>query len=425
MFALADCNNFYASCERLFAPRLEGQPVVVLSNNDGCVIARSNEAKALGIAMGAPYFKIEALLRTNRVAVFSSNCTLYGDLSHRVMQILASFAPRSEVYSIDECFLDLSGMPWDLTRYGLDIVRTVRQWTGIPVSIGIAPTKTLAKLANRLAKKGQSADGPVLDWSRLPAPEATLAAIPVEDIWGIASRSGARLRQLGIADARALRDADPKQLRSIFGVVMERIILELRGLSCLPLEFAPAPQKQIMVSRSFGERLTAREDLHAAVASFAARAAAKLRARQLQAQAQALSVFIQTSPFDTTRPGYANALTIPLEVPSQDSRLLIDLAVRGLARLYRPGYAYQKAGVLLLDLVPAGLQQATLFASASYDPARSAALMSAIDLINQTFGRQTLRFGSEGLSSQWHMRARLKSPAYTTRWADLPRVYAR
>ena len=422
MFALADCNNFYASCERLFAPRLEGQPVVVLSNNDGCVIARSNEAKALGIAMGAPYFKIEELIRRQGVAVFSSNYTLYGDLSRRVMQVLAGFAPRCEVYSIDECFLDFTGLPDDLTVYGLQLVRTVRQWTGIPVSLGIAPTKTLAKLANRLAKKGHGGTGPVLDWARLPAPDAALAAIPVEDIWGIASRSGAKLRQLGIADALALRNAEPKRLRAVFGVVMERIVLELRGVSCLPLELAPPPRQQIMVSRSFGVRLTAEDDLRAAVASFMARAAEKLRARQLYAQA--LNVFIHTSPFDTSRTGYANALTIPLAAPSQDSQLLIRLALLGLAKLYRPGYAYQKAGVLLLDLVPAGMQQATLFAPPVAETARSAALMTVIDRINQSFGRQTVRFGSEALSTQWKMRARLKSPAYTTRWDELPRVRA-
>jgi DNA polymerase V len=422
MFALADCNNFYASCERLFAPRFEGKPIIVLSNNDGCCIARSNEAKALGIPMGAPYFKIEKLIRENHVAVFSSNYTLYGDLSRRVMQVLAPFAPRIEVYSIDECFLDLAALPFDLTPYALGIVKTVLQWTGIPISIGIAPTKTLAKLANRMAKKGQSPDGPVLDWSRLPYPEAALAAVPVEDIWGIASRSGARLRQLGLDNALALRDADTRLLRQSFGVVMERIVHELRGTSCLPLEIAPPPRKQIMVSRSFGERVTALDDLRAAVASFAARACEKLRAQTLCAQA--LTVFIQTSPFDTSRPAYANALTIPLESPSQDSALLIRLALLGLARIFRPGFAYQKAGVMLLDLVPEGLQQGSLFALELADPARSGRLMETLDRINRTFGRQTIRFGSEALSDQWRMRARLKSPAYTTRWDELPRVRA-
>lgn len=422
MFALADCNNFYASCERLFAPRLEGRPVVVLSNNDGCVIARSNEAKALGIPMGAPYFQIEKLIQTERVAVFSSNYALYGDLSRRVMQVLAPFAPRIEVYSIDECFLDLGGLPFDLTDYGLQIVRTVRQWTGIPVSIGIAPTKTLAKLANRFAKKGRSPAGPVLDWRRLPSPEEALASVPVEDIWGIAGRSGARLRRMGIADALALRDADPRTLHSAFGVVMERIVRELRGVSCLPLESVPPPRRQIRVSRSFGERLTGLDDLRAAVARFAARAGEKLRAHQLSAQA--LSVFIHTSPFDTTRPGYANALTLPFVTPSQDSGLLIRMARLGLEKIYRPGYAYQKAGVLLLDLVPMEIRQGSLFAAEGTDPECSKRLMAVLDRINGTYGRQTLRFGSEALSETWRMRVRLKSPAYTTRWNELPRVRA-
>jgi len=422
MFALADCNNFYASCERLFAPRLEGKPVVVLSNNDGCVIARSNEAKALGIAMGAPYFKIEKYVRQNGVSVFSSNFALYGDLSRRVLQVLAPFAPRIEVYSIDECFLDLGAMPFELTPYALGIVKTVKQWTGIPVSIGIAPTKTLAKLANRLAKKGQSPDGPVLDWNSLASPEAALATVPVEDIWGIASRSGARLRQLGITNALALRDADAQRLRGSFGVVMERIVLELRGTSCLPLEIVPPLRKQIMVSRSFGGRLEALDDLRAAVASFAARACEKLRAQNLCAQA--LTVFLQTSPFDMAGPAYANSLTLPLADPGQNSALLIQMALLGLERIFRPGYAYQKAGVMLLDLTPAGHQQTSLFAPEIADPLRSGRLMETIDRLNRTFGRQTIRFGSEALSDVWRMRARLKSPAYTTRWNELPHVRA-
>ncbi len=227
MFALVDCNNFYASCERVFQPRLEGRAILVLSNNDGCVIARSHEAKALGIPMGLPFFKLDPKLR-RQVMVFSSNYALYGDLSRRVMQVLAGFAPRIEVYSIDECFLDLSGVA-DPTALGQAMARTVRQWTGIPVSVGIAPTKTLAKLANRLAKQGQSPDGPVLDWARLPDPAATLAGIPVEDVWGIAQRWGQRLRALGLADALALREAEPRWLRQQCGVVLERLGWELRG----------------------------------------------------------------------------------------------------------------------------------------------------------------------------------------------------
>ena len=422
MFALADCNNFYASCERLFAPRLEGQPVVVLSNNDGCIIARSNEAKALGIPMGAPYFKVKELLQTHRVAVFSSNYPLYGDISRRVMQVLIPFAPLSEIYSIDECFLDFEELPFDRTDYALKIAKTVRQWTGIPISIGIGPTKTLAKIANRLAKKGHSPAGPVLDWSCLPSPESVLEHTPVEDIWGIASRWGARLRQIGIENALALRNAEVCVVRGNFGVVMERIVLELRGVSCIPLEIAPLPRKQIMVSRSFGRQLTALDDLHSAVESFTSCAAEKLRAQHLCAQA--VCVFLQTNRLDISRPAYANSLTLPLESPSQDTALLIRRSLQALSRIHRPNYTYHKAGVLMLDLVPSDQQQSALFGPSSDERERCGRRMEAIDRINRTFGRQTIHFGSEALSDHWKMRAQLKSPAYTTRWDELPRVKA-
>jgi DNA polymerase V len=422
VFALVDCNNFYASCERVFQPKLKGRPLVVLSNNDGCVIARSNEAKALGIPMGAPYFKIQTLARQDGVAVFSSNYALYGDMSRRVMQVLARFVPTQEIYSIDECFLDLAGLPWNLAAYALDIARTVQQWTGIPVSIGIGPTKTLAKIANRLAKQGQSADGPVLDWTRLDDPDTALSKVSIEDVWGIAGRWGQRLRALGIGDAQALREADPKALRREFGVVIERIVWELRGVSCLPFEMVPPPRKQILTSRSFGTRLTAYTDLRAAVVSFATRAGEKLRAQGLAAQA--LNVFVQTSPFNAARPYYANAATFTFETPAQDTGVLIRAALRGLERIFRSGPAYQKAGVLLLDLVPAGFAQGSLFAATSGDPSRSARLMEALDRINREFGRGTLRYASEAVSDSWRMRARLKSPAYTTCWDELPSVKA-
>ncbi len=424
MYALVDCNNFYASCERVFQPRLEKLPIVVLSNNDGCVIARSNEAKELGIAMGTPYFEIERSAKRGGIAVFSSNYALYGDMSRRVMQVLTQFAPSREIYSIDECFLDLAGLPFDLTAHALRMARGVRRSTGIPVSIGIAPTKTLAKLANRIAKKGGSPDGPVLDWARLEYPGTVLASIAVEDVWGIAGRLGKRLRGLGIGDARALREADPKAIRREFGVVPERIVWELRGVSCLPLEAAPPPRKQILTSRSFGTRLTERSDLRAAVAHFAARAGEKSRAGGLAAQA--LQVFVQTSPFDTAQPYYSNAATLAFEAPVQDSGVLIRAALRGLDRIFRPGRAYQRAGIMLLDLVPAGRIQGSLFAdSAALDAGRSAMLMAALDRINRRHGRGTLRYASEAASERWVMRQQLKSPAYTTRWEELPRVLAR
>ena len=421
MFALVDCNNFYASCERVFQPCLEGRPVVVLSNNDGCVIARSQEAKDLGVPMGAPYFKLERELRRHRVAVFSSNYALYGDLSRRVMQVLAGFAQRIEVYSIDECFLDLSGLPGDMTAYALRIVRTVRRWTGIPVSIGIAPTKTLAKIGNRLAKKGLSPSGAVLDWSRLPAPESeVLAGVAVEDVWGIASRWGERLRRLGIGHAQALREADPQRLRQHFGVVMERIVWELRGVSCIPLESLPPLRHQILTSRSFGHKLSHFEDLRAAVTAFAARAGEKLRGQKLCAQA--LCVFIHTSPFDPGQAWYANSSTETFSNPVCDTGILIHSAVRGLKRIFRPGLAYQKAGVMLLDLVPGDLGQELLFDAGSGDPDRPQRLMEVLDRINQRHGRHAIRYAGEALSGSWHMRQLRRSPAYTTRWQDLPRV---
>jgi DNA polymerase V len=367
--------------------------------------------------MGAPYFKVEKYAKQEGVAVFSSNYALYGDMSQRVMQVLAGFAPRAEVYSIDECFLDLSGMPVDLTAYALDISRTVHRWTGIPVSIGIAPTKTLSKVANRLAKKGFSPDGPVLEWGRVATPETVLAALPVEDIWGISSRLGKRLRALGIEHAQALREADPKQLRQHFGVVLERIGWELRGVSCLPLESAPSPRKQIMTSRSFGEKLTELDDLRAAVASFAARSGEKLRAHNLCTQA--LCVFIHTSPFDVTQTQYSNAVTIAFDRPSQDSGYLIRCAVRGLERIFRHGYAYQRAGVLLPDLVPAGTEQVSLFAGETEETGRSGRLMETMDKINRAHGRHAVRYAGEGLSGRWRMRQQFKTPSYTTDWGEL------
>ena len=420
MFALVDCNNFYASCERVFQPRLEGKPIVVLSNNDGCIIARSNEAKTLGIEMGAAYYKVERDLARMGVAVFSSNYALYGDLSRRVMQVLATFAPSLEVYSIDECFLDLTGMNRDLTAYGLEMARTVRRLTGIPVSVGIAPTKTLAKLANRMAKKGKSAAGPAMEWSKLEAPREVLAALPVEDVWGISGRWGAKLRALGISTALALATADPGRLRKVFGVVMERTCRELGGVSCLPLELVPPPRQQIMVSRSFGEKLHNRDDLMAAVTAFATRAGEKLRVQRLRARA--VSVFIHTSPFDTQGQHYSNSATAGLDRPTRDSGILVSCVVQGLEKIFKEGFSYQRAGVMLLDLVEEGAEQGLLFAETPGDTERTNRLMDAMDKINRTRGRGTVHYASEGLGEKWHMRQKRKSAASTTEWGALPTV---
>ena len=422
MFALVDCNNFYASCERVFQPALEGRPIVVLSNNDGCVVARSAEAKALGIPMGKPWFKVAPAVRGAGVVVFSSNYALYGEFSRRVMQTLTQFSPRLEVYSIDECFLDVGGHRGDLTALGQAIARTVRRWTGIPVSVGIAPTKTLAKVANRLAKKGQAGQGPVCHWGEVAAPREALAALAVEDIWGIAARWGARLRQAGVATALALAEADPSWLRRLGGVVLERIGRELAGSSCLPLELVPPAKKQIMVSRSFGERLSSLTDLQGAVAAFAARAGVKLRRERLRAQA--VTVFVQTSPFADAEPWYANGVTLILERPTQDSGRLVQCAQEGLTRIFRPGLRYQKAGVLLMDLTPAGAEQGLLFASQTPDSPATMRLMTCVDTLNREPARRVVCHARELVSTRWQMRQQRKSVNRPTDWAHLPVVHA-
>jgi DNA polymerase V len=416
MFAIADANNFYASCERVFQPKLEGKPIVVLSNNDGCVIARSTEAKLLQVAMGAPYFKIQQYCKQEGIAVFSSNFALYGDLSQRVMQIISGYAQRSEVYSIDEIFLDLSDMPMDLTTYCQGICSTVKKWTGIPISIGIAPTKTLAKLANRLVKKGLSTHGAVLDWRTLGSHDEILETIALDDIWGISRHWSEKLMALGIHNALALKQTEPKRMRQQFGVIMERIVCELRGISCIPLEAMPTAKKQIMTSRSFGEKLTEFADLRAAVTHFAARAGEKCRRQQLAAQA--LTVFIQTSPFDSKHPQYGNSATTEFELPTDDSAALIQAAHQGLERIFRQGYSYQRAGILLPDLLPTGVVQMSLFDTGEHS-ARSEQLMAILDNINRLHGKKTIQYASEILSTRWHMRQQFKSPSYTTNWREL------
>lgn len=416
VFGIADCNNFYASCQRVFQPKLNGKPVVVLSNNDGCVIARSNEAKLLGVKMGAPYFKIEQYAKQEGIAVFSSNYALYGDFSQRVVQTLSRYAPRIEVYSIDECFLDFTGMSKDLTTYSQEICQTVAQWTGIPISIGIAPTKTLAKLANRLAKNGHSHMGTVLDWRNIADTDAVLKTITLDDIWGISRRWKDKLNQIGIHHALALKQTDPKHLRRHFGVVMERIVTELNGISCIALEEMPAPKKQILTSRSFGERLTDYDDLRAAVTHFATRSAEKCRQQQLTAQV--LTVFINTSPFDTANPRYSNSATIEFDRPTSDSAQLIAAAQQGLKRIFRRGFSYQRAGILLPDLWPASVTQISLFDSGE-GSVRSDQLMATLDNINLKHGKHSIRYASEMISKRWQMRQKFKSPSYTTNINEL------
>ncbi len=418
LFALVDCNNFYASCERVFNPRLAGKPVIVLSNNDGCVVARSNEAKALGIAMGVPEFQIRPLIHAHKIQVFSSNYTLYGDMSQRVMETLQQFSPEVEVYSIDEAFLSLSGFESrNLTEYGRTIRATVKQWTGIPVSVGIAETKTLAKIAGHLAKRSPDAAG-VCDLTAYQERDGLLANIPVTEVWGIGPSYAKRLMQHGITSALALRQADDQWIRKQMGVVGLRTVHELRGISCLPLEQCPPTKQGITCSRSFGKPVTTLAEMREAVAAYTARAAEKLRGEQLAAST--LTVFLTTNPF-TDEPQYSNSLTCRLPVATDATLELLRTALHGLETLYRDGYRYKKAGVMLLELVPVSQVQANLFDQADRD--RATRLMRAVDRLNAHDGTDTVRFGAVGLTQRWRARFTNRSQAYTTNWQELPLVH--
>ena len=422
VFALVDCNNFYASCERVFDPSLVGRPIVVLSNNDGCVIARSDEAKAMGIPMGAPFHEFKRLADHDRVEVFSSNYPLYGDMSARVMRILGEFTPDVEIYSIDEAFLDLGHLagrrPVDVAR---EISRRVRRETGIPVSVGIGSTKVLAKAANRIAKRNPETGG-VLDLDALgPHRDAHLSQIDVKDVWGIGRRWADRLRDFGIRTASDLREADPHLIRRRFNVVVERTVHELRGFSCLSLEQAAPPKQRIMTSRSFGERVTRYEDMREAVSAFTANAAAKLRAQD--SRTGALLVFIQTSPFNRSEPFYQNSATRTVAPPARDSGELIRLAHDALDSIWEDGYRYMKAGVMLLDLSPDDVVQERLFdddAGADEASAERGRLLGVLDGVNEAMGHGTLHYAAEGDGKAWKMRQEHRSPGYTTKWDELP-----
>lgn len=413
LFALVDCNNFYASCERVFQPALRGKPVVVLSNNDGCVIARSNEAKSMGVEMGAPWHLYRGRFDEMGVEVRSSNYTLYGDMSARVMRILADFTPNLELYSIDEAFLDVSGVP-ELEAHVRRLRSTVLQWTGIPVSVGIAPTKVLAKVANRLAKKDPSAGGCRLLCD--PAvQEDALQALALGDLWGVAKRMAVRLEADGIRTPIELRDADPQLLRQRFGVVMQRLALELRGISCLPLELAVPDRKSIVASRSFGRPIMVRANVEEAVASFASRAAAKMR-RQGLATAH-LSTFIETNPFREQDKQYRASRGTTLPVATSDTATLIGAAHVALAAIWRDGYRYKKAGVMLVDLVKASSVGSALFDSR--DGPRSVARMRALDGLNARFGRDAVTMGRTCNARPWAMRRGRLSQRFTTHWDEL------
>lgn len=419
VFALVDCNNFYASCEKLFRPDLKDTPVVVLSNNDGCVVARSREAKLLGIKMGVPVFQIKAEMQRHGILAFSSNYALYADLSSRVMRTLEEMAPRVEVYSIDEAFLDLTGIESaiSLVEFGQQVRERIGHWIGITVCVGIAPTKTLAKLANHAAKKYPATQG-VVDLTNPDRQRRLLALVPVDDVWGVGRRLSKRLNALGITTALDLANASPRAIRDQFSVVLERTVRELNGESCIELEEIPPTKKQIVCSRSFGAKVTQFELLREAVCEYATRATEKLRKEQQQAKV--LTVFIRTSPFKDNEPQYSNSASGELLIPSCDTRDFIELANHLLKRIWKDGFRYAKAGVMLSDFYDPGMFQPGLFDDVS-TRSNSQQLMSVLDSINQS-GAGKVFFAGQGTKKDWSMKREHLSPAYTTRWDQLPRV---
>ncbi len=419
-FALVDCNNFYASCEKLFRPDLKHTPVAVLSNNDGCIVARSKEVKALGIKMGVPMFQVQDEIRKHGIVCFSSNYALYADLSNRVMTILEEEAPRLEVYSIDEAFMDLTGVDHltDLLAFGKRVKAKVDQWTGITVGVGIAPTKTLAKLANHAAKK-YPATGSVVDLMDPNRQKRLLAIVEVSDVWGVGRRTTAKLKARGIHTALDLANADPKSIRSEFSVVLERTIRELNGVSCLDLELLRPTKQQIICSRSFGHKVTDKRELREAIAKYTTRAAEKLRGEKRLCRV--VSVFIRTSPFIPNEPQYSKTLSVELPNPTDDTRDLLEVADVLFRRIYRAGYRYAKGGVMLADFYEHDAFQQDLF-RADNTKINSKTLMNVVDKINHS-GLGNVFFASQGVSPQWSMKREHLSPAYTTRWNELPKVY--
>lgn len=419
VFALVDCNNFYASCEKLFRPDLKDTPVVVLSNNDGCVVARSREAKLLGIKMGVPVFQIKAEMQRHGILAFSSNYALYADLSSRVMRTLEEMAPRVEVYSIDEAFLDLTGIESaiSLVEFGQQVRERIGHWIGITVCVGIAPTKTLAKLANHAAKKYPATQG-VVDLTNQDRQRRLLALVPVDDVWGVGRRLSKRLNALGITTALDLANASPRAIRDQFSVVLERTVRELNGESCIELEEIPPTKKQIVCSRSFGVKVTHFELLREAICEYATRATEKLRKEQQQAKV--MTVFIRTSPFKDNEPQYSNSASGELLIPSCDTRDFIELANHLLKRIWKDGFRYAKAGVMLSDFYDPGMFQPGLFDDVS-TRSNSQQLMSVLDTINQS-GAGKVFFAGQGTKKDWSMKREHLSPAYTTRWDQLPRV---
>jgi DNA polymerase V len=417
-FALVDCNNFYASCERVFNPRLVGRPVAILSNNDGCVIARSDEVKQLGIPMGAPAHEHKATFERNGVVVLSSNYALYGDMSARVMQTLRPSVSAMEVYSIDEAFLALED--WQGVDFARELRTRVKRWTGIPVSIGIGPTKTLAKIANRLSKKTPALGG-VLDLGIVRDLDETLTRIPCADIWGIGKNLALRLAAGGVRTACDLKHAETAWVRKTLGVVGERIQRELQGVSCLALEEIPPPKKGIASAKSFGRPVESLEELEEALATYTARAAEKLRAGGLLATA--LHVFVTTNPFSKNQPQHQAGAQTRLAVPTNHTPDLVAPALQLLRGIFQPGHRYKKTGIFLAELLAEEDLQPDLFANPP-DAARRRRIDSVVDTLNRRLGRNAIRYAAMGTDPKWTMRQENRSKKFTTRWNELPEAKA-
>jgi DNA polymerase V len=412
--ALIDGNSFYCSCERVFDPRLEKRPVIVLSNNDGCAVARTAEAKALGIRMGQPWFEIKDFCRDTGVVAFSSNYALYADLSRRMNVIYDRFSPDVELYSIDESFLDLTRLAIrDRLAWAADLRSTVRNWTGIPTCVGMGPTKTLAKLANKAAKK---LPGGICDLTDPKERERIMAGFPIADVWGIGPASQAKLAHLGIEYAAQVRDMDPRLARSLMTVTGERLVRELNGIPAIELELMAPQRKGCAVTRSFGQKVTGLYEMEQAVASYAMRLAEKLRRHDLATDH--LQVFMHTSRFRQDDPQRSAATTIDLPEATNDTLLLVAAATRAVRRIWVDGFRYAKAGVLTSDLVRPAQAQRALFDG--LDHVRSGKVMAALDAVNARFGRHTLVPASVGFSRPSATRFEMRSPRYTTRWDELP-----
>ncbi|MGP3508403.1 Y-family DNA polymerase (plasmid) [Paracidovorax citrulli] len=434
MIALVDASNFYVSCERVFSPRLHGLPVVVLSNNDGCAIARSDEAKALGITMGQPWYQIRHFQQTQNLVALSANFPLYGDVSDRIMTLAAGLGPAQEIYSIDECFVSLDGVQGDLGERARRVRARILQWTGIPCGVGIGTTKTMAKLANHIAKAAHRKPGSysaelahVCDLASM-APETraeVMAATDVGEVWGVGRRYAAQLRAEGIGNVRDLARSDPAVIRRRWGVVLERTVRELQGFRCIALDYAPDPKQQIACTRSFGRPVRTLAALTEALATFATRAAEKLRAQG--SNAGQLLAFSHTSPF-REGPSYSGSLVIPLRRPTADTRELVQAAGIAARRIFREGFDLAKAGVILMDLSPASREQRELQLDDEADTTnRDRRLMATVDCLNERYGKGTVRPGSVGTAKQekdWAMRQERRTPNYTTVWAEVPIVRA-